>query len=521
MTGPSSQSSAPARRHSAGASAQSPSSRPARVSSAIAMAAALLGVALLVTFTGQYLYGGVAVAGGGLLAVLTTLVESDRRLSTLMASVLVPPTAALVVLAVALPVGEATSLFSLLLFVNAAVVFAVFGAGTVLTGALGNKAVYRTAKVAGAVLVVPAAAAGILLLGEFGAVVELFSAASTTLAAVEQGIIAPSVAYPEVGGFLVLSGAAAWATAYCVRTLPIVQLTRRQNQAAVQDSIDWGTGIATKTAGVAVVVGSVVGVAELAGGAVFVLNVFPPAAVVGVVSNSPVFRLVLLWVSVLAVASAWTVQGVKWAARACARQTPQRIVRLSSGGAIAAAVGIAFAGSVITMLRPQVPPSLTPVVTTAVDTASPQIVTLGVIAGAIAAFVCLLSGLSVLGGMGVFSDRVAPGAVAGGALLVGALFAGPLPGPPLLVFAVVVLAIVTWDVSAYGATMVSELHVGVATARPEIVHATASVIVGVVAIGIVVVASVVDVAAPPGARVVVSVLAAAFGAVFLAGILRG
>lgn len=500
---------------------QPTTSRPARTSSLLAMSTAVLGVLLLVGLTGKYQAGAAAVAGGALLAGLTTLVESERRLSTIAASLLVAPTTGAVALGFILPVANSSNIIPLTLPVNAAIIFATFGAGTILTGALGGRAVYRTAKVSAAVLLVPAITTSILLLGHMDAVLSTLSAVSDALATAGGRWVTPPVAYPEVGGFLLLYAVAARAIASSGRTLPVVQLAAREDRAELRDKLDRVVGICSRTAKLALVVGVLLLIVELAGGMGLILGIFPPLALIAPITNLPFIRGLFLLVAVPLFAVTWTVKLVKWVVTQQGHETARNMLRLSAGGLVVTGAGIAFTTTAVDLLLDRLPSFLTPLATGAIDAFSPRIAILGLIAAAIGAFTLLLIGISTLGGMGFFSDRVASGAVASGALLTGALFAGALRGSPFLLFAVVVLAIVTWDVSDYGATIVSELDAGASTYRPEVVHATASGVVGVVGIAIVFLSRAVDVAAPTGSRVVVSVVAAAFGAVFLAGILRG
>lgn len=496
-------------------------SRPARTSRLGAVLAALCGTVLLIALMGQYQAGLVGVAAGALLAALTTLVESDRRLTTIAASLLVMPTTVVIALAFVLPVVHSSTTLPLTLPVNTAILFSAFGAGTILTGALGNRAVYRTAKVSGAVLLVPALTTGILLLGHIDAVFTALTAAMDTITTLADRWIAPPVAYPELGGFLLLYAIATRAVASSGRTLPIVQLVDREDRADVRDRLDRLVGLSSSTAKIAAIVGILLLVVELAGGMNILLGIVPPLALTALITNLPVVRGLFILVAIVLFTVTWAVKALKWAVDQQAHQTARHAVRVLGGGLLVTALGLVFAQPITDRALEELPSMLVAPSTSVLGMFSPRVVVLGLIAASLGAFVLLLVGISMLGGMGFFSDRSASGAVASGSLLGGALFASLLGGNQFFLFATVVLGIVTWDVSAYGATVVSELGTDVPTYRPEVVHATATLLVGVVAIAVVYLGMNIGFAAPDGPRVVISVVAAAFGAVFLAAILRG
>ncbi|WP_435361642.1 DUF7519 family protein [Haloarchaeobius sp. DFWS5] len=522
---PDPQSDDPARLHARERRHRSSTERVAtpRTSGLLALVSTLVGVESLVVGTGLVLAGVLAVVTGLVFAVTTSLVGRESPLGDLGASISLPVLVVLFAASAGLPLaGSGAGAGVLSPLVTTMVVFAVFGAATTLTGALGGGVVWRTAVSLFETLSIPVLATVVLFVRDVGLVGELDGALGGLLDGVTDAVLAPTGTSPELAGFTLLVAAASIATAVALPRLPLVQLVHRRNRQRVatwRDSVVswcWRLGV---VAGLAL---PIVTLVQLAGATDLLFEWSPTVRsfVTDLTTLQPL-RWLLFGVVVLATGLGLLVVALRWVAHREAKGVAVDSLPRLTGGVLLTTLALGAGDRVVSLLQGQAPTGVVEIVARLVELSSPAVVVLVLVVALCTAFLGTLLTVSFLGVVGFIPRRSAPAAVAGGALLLGALFAGASGSGTGFVLVPVAAGIVVWDVVSYGATMREELGAGPSTTRPELVHAVASLFVGVGAVVALTVVAGIRVPTAGPTATIVAVLAAVTGVVFITSVLRG
>lgn len=448
--------------------------------------ATMLAVVLFAVNDASATYGllvFLAAVGGGVLAVATGLATREEPLAVFAASVLAPAGGVVALAAAGLSAADFPLLADVLdPLVVVALAAAGFGATAAFTGGVGGGAVGRAFSVVVATTVLPflatvAALVGrvqqdVGVLGELGSVVEL----------VVDLVVSPTGTDVDVVVFVVLVAATARALAAGVAAAPLVELAPRDRRETVSRASRWAVAFCLSVWRLFALSWVVVFVAFVTGIAGRAVAQMPDGVVslVGALASAGAVRVLVL--TAIAV-SLLVVVALRVARLATGdhRETLRRVAPAAGGGVLAVVVGVLFAGRVVAEVRRALPPQARANFEAVVATfGEPGLALVGLLAP-LAALSALLLAFAGLGWLRAIPQRSAPAAVAAGALVVAAAAAGVQGAPREFVFALVAAGMVAWDVGEYGVGVAAELERHAPTARAEVVHVAAAVVVGVVA----------------------------------------
>jgi len=428
-------------------------------------------------------YGNLSVFaafGGAVLAVSTGLASREEPLAVFGASVLAPLGGVAVLAAMALSLSDLPLLEGLLdPFVLLALAAAAFGAVAAFTGGVGGGAIGRAFSVVVATTALPGLAvvaaivlgldAGTGFVAEFGG--EVVSLAVT-----------PTGSPVDVVVFFVLLAITARMLAAAVDVAPLVELAPRDRRDAVARITRWLVVVCLSVwrlfavAWVAAFVALVTGMGQS-----MVAQV--PASVVSVVgtlaSAGPLRPLMFATIGLSLLS--YAVLRLARLATGDHRESLRRVAPTVGGGVLAVGVGVVYASQLVTAARDAAPEQALPLLENAVRV-------FGEPALALAALV-VPPHRAVRPPARVRGSRPPPrGSAARGARRRrrrGTRPRGRRRGRPErqpgFVFGLVAAGMVTWDAGEYGVGLGAELDRRVPTARVELVHVAASVVVGVLA----------------------------------------
>lgn len=525
--------------------------RPARLSTAVALAVAFALVAAFVGAAGVVPTAAVGAVGATALAVSlwANRWERGRTVGALVASLLAVPTGLgllavtagtyLVLAAQVFPVGDAGAVRSVTFGVVVSVVLVtaafavVFGALASTRPLLERRTVARTGRVvlvAGAVPFVPGAVAG-LLAGisylESRAVgpgtVDVFGA---LLGAVDAIVLDPSVVRPQPATFAFLVGAAAVAVGRAVGALPLSELASTRT-----DGVDWSKRIhrverwLTRGGLAVLVMVPLVGLLGLAGvpgpGAI-------PAPIAGILASGAI-RQLAFEVAIVGVAVVGLVNLVRWSGRGSV-ETAGALVAPVLGGTVVLGLAVLTAdpllGDTVAWVATQLPAPFgeltTSVADSVIDVYGPVTIVVLATGALVLAVAAVLGALWLLAVAGLLDGRTGGGRIAGGGLFLLAASGAVAGVSRTLVLAGIVGGLVVADLDAFASTLGREVGRHADTGRPELAHAVGALVVAgsgaVVALGVASVARDPPTADP--ALALVGLLGALLGAVVLLAALR-
>ncbi|AHG03778.1 hypothetical protein HALDL1_09305 [Halobacterium sp. DL1] len=428
-------------------------------------------------------YGNLSVFaafGGAVLAVSTGLASREEPLAVFGASVLAPLGGVAVLAAMALSLSDLPLLEGLLdPFVLLALAAAAFGAVAAFTGGVGGGAIGRAFSVVVATTALPGLAvvaaivlgldAGTGFVAEFGG--EVVSLAVT-----------PTGSPVDVVVFFVLLAITARMLAAAVDVAPLVELAPRDRRDAVARITRWLVVVCLSVwrlfavAWVAAFVALVTGMGQS-----MVAQV--PASVVSVVgtlaSAGPLRPLMFATIGLSLLS--YAVLRLARLATGDHRESLRRVAPTVGGGVLAVGVGVVYASQLVTAARDAAPEQALPLLENAVRVFGEPALALAALVVPLIGLSALLLAFAALGRLRAVPQRGAPAAVAAAGLVLAGAVAGVQNASPGFVFGLVAAGMVTWDAGEYGVGLGAELDRRVPTARVELVHVAASVVVGVLA----------------------------------------
>jgi len=163
------------------------------------------------------------------------------------------------------------------------------------------------------------------------------------------------------------------------------------------------------------------------------------------------------------------------------RESLRRVAPTVGGGVLAVGVGVVYASQLVTAARDAAPEQALPLLENAVRVFGEPALALAALVVPLIGLSALLLAFAALGRLRAVPQRGAPAAVAAAGLVLAGAVAGVQNASPGFVFGLVAAGMVTWDAGEYGVGLGAELDRRVPTARVELVHVAASVVVGVLA----------------------------------------
>lgn len=480
----------------------------APTTSAVAMAAVLVGSIVLAAEIGLVGPALLAIVSGAILTATVTATKRRTPGGRAVGSILAVFAALGLAGALGLTLATSGDPMALETRYRAGIILSIaaaaFGATATATGAVGNRAVRSTLPV---VLVTPfplalvAAAYFDPLRAFLPGVPEVGEGWSST--AVLDSLLWPDELAAGVLSFAALLIGLLWLTTFIVPRLPIVELLPRDRRAAAEQRIDrlasW-TGMGGFLLLMGTVIASGIALHAREEEAAYAVEAYGYLeATVIPVAMHPVARFVVLGgIAALCVAALLSRLPDLHRLR---RSRVLRLVPVFTGGVLVAAlVALGYPSVFDRWIRPvlesmaaagdgvplpggmgTIPPDeLLSVGSPPEGVAIAAVAMIGVI-GTISALACCIW---LLGSLQLLSDRGAPGTLAASALVAGAILAALTGASTLVVGGVVVCAIVAWDASLYGVSVTEELGRGVDARRPALTHAIGTALVGAIGIGI-------------------------------------
>lgn len=425
----------------------------------------------------------VAVAGGSVLAVSTGLASRDEPLAVFAASVLVPVGGVAVLAAAALSVADLPLLEGLLdPFVLLALAAAGFGAVAAFTGGVGGGAVGRAFSVVIVSTVWPLLAGAVAALIRIDAQTQLFDGLGELAGVLGGIVVSPTGNQTDVVAFVLVLAVTGRALAAGIAAAPLVELASRHRRDAVAERSHQAVVVCLSVWRLAALSWLFVFLVFVSGAGSGVTQQFPAglASAFGSLASSELLRISMVTTVVISL----LVVGVLRVAQLATgdhRDNLRRLAPTAGGGVLAAVVGVVLAGDVVGAARAAVPAGLRQLLDRTVTVFGEPVLALGALVVSMVAIAALLLVFAGLGRIRAVPQQAAPAAVAAAGLVFAGLFAGIQNAPPAFVFATVATGMVAWDVGEYGVGLVGELGRGAPTARVELVHVVASVVVGLFA----------------------------------------
>ncbi|WP_232701748.1 DUF7519 family protein [Halobacterium wangiae] len=444
---------------------------------------AVLAVVAYAVDDASFTYGNLAVVaavGGAVLAVSTGLASREEPLAVFGASVLAPVGGVAVLAAMALSLSDLPLLDGLLdPFVLLALAAAGFGAVAAFTSGVGGGAVGRAFSVVVATTALPGLAA-------VGAIFLELDAQTGFIAGLAGGIadiaVTPTGRPIDVVVFFVLLAVTARALAAAADAAPLVELAPRHRRDAVARTTRWLVVVCLSiwrlfaVAWVAAFVALVTGAGQS-----MVAQV--PSTIVSVVgtlaSAEPLRPLMFATIAV----SLLSYAGLRLARLATGdhRESLRRVAPTVGGGVLAVAVGVVYAAQLVDAARESTPEQALPLLENAVRVFGEPALALAALVLPLVGLAGLLLAFAALGRLRAVPQRGTPAAVAAAGLVLAGAVAGVQNASPGFVFGLVAAGMVAWDTGEYGVGLAAELDRRAPTARVELVHVAASVVVGVLA----------------------------------------
>ncbi len=448
----------------------------------------------------------IGVIGALCLAVGISLATVAGRPAVAGASLLVVPgggavAVALILTAVSIggtvfPIPDASlvSLSVLVIVGHVGVVFgtttAALGVGLGVSGALGGRSLRRFGRIGLTTAIGPALLAGALTVRALGTGETSAGAVELPLSELASLALDPGGPGLAAWSFLLATAAAAAGVWAALAASPIRELLDGRIDAESQtgrrlDRVEAILGVGAVGAAAAA---AVVGALELALSPDAISDLIGPgsyAALSGITTAGGLRRL-LFGVA----AGGVIVAGLAWLGRGVVRAWDRSVGPLLVGAVIAVAT-VAVANPVYTAVVDEVVGRLPgPIQPRWRETAERSAAIYGevtlvlwLIVGLIAVAVGTSLALRGVGQLGYLRTEAAGYALAGGGLFLAATFAGTIAAPAWLVVAGVLASLIVWDLGRFGTELRSEAT-GARTRRLELLHAGATISVGLLGAGL-------------------------------------